>query len=266
MKMMKIKWIVFDMDGTLLDSNKQLPKGFFELKEKLENKGIQFILASGRQYARMRDVVEPFGNDFLYISDNGTLVFQDNQKVLELSIEQELSTEIIKLVQEHMHCELVINNINQAYMSTQIPEKVLKAFREYYQEYELVDDLEKVPDVVKISLFDLEDKFENIDVLDPYQNLCNITHSGATWTDIVPKDASKGIALKHLAQLHNVSTDEIMVFGDAMNDYDMLHVAGHPIIMANADPRLKDYGFRETLSNDENGVMVVLEEVLNELQ
>ena len=62
---MKIKWIVLDMDGTLLDSQKNLPLRFFELKEQLEKLGIKFLLASGRQYARMREVVSPLVDDFI---------------------------------------------------------------------------------------------------------------------------------------------------------------------------------------------------------
>ncbi len=262
---MKIKWIVLDLDGTLLNSKKELPNKFWEMKEELEAAGIKFILASGRQHARMRSMMKPFSDDFLYLSDNGTLVFENQERILAKTIENELAQEIIGIIWHHFNdLDIVVNTTEKSIFHRDITQERLKTFEEYYENYDCVEDLTKVKDVVKISLYDEKDEFKNLEVLDQYKDQVNITHSGPTWVDIVPKDANKGLALEFVAKKHGIDMEEIMVFGDAMNDYDMLKIAGYPVIMENADQRLKDKGYRITASNDEDGVMKVLEELLNE--
>lgn len=262
---MKIKWIVLDLDGTLLNSQKELPDKFWEMKEELEAAGIKFILASGRQHARMRSVMTPFSDDFLYLSDNGTLVFENQERLLAKTIEKDLAQRIIGIIWHHFEdLDIVVNTTEKSFFHRDITQDMLETFKEYYEKYDFVEDLTTLKEVVKISIYDKNDVFENIEVLDQFQNQVNITHSGPTWVDIVPKDANKGLALEFVAKKYGIEMEEIMVFGDAMNDYDMLKIAGYPVVMENADPRLKQQGYRVTASNDENGVMKVLEELLND--
>lgn len=250
------------MDGTLLYENKELPPTFFDVKKDLEALGIKFILASGRQYARMRTVVQPYADDFIYITDNGTIVYEDGERILEVTIDNQLSQEIIQFTMDEMNTDHVINAVDAAYFLNGIDQEIESTFNEFYEVRKFVDDFTQVKDVVKISLFDLKDEFTGHEKLEKFSDSVNITHSGPTWLDIVDKDISKGVALKKIAETHQVPLEQVMVFGDAMNDADMLAVAGIGIIMENADERLKKLGYYMTKTNDEDGVMIVLNELL----
>lgn len=260
---MKIKWIFLDMDGTLLDSQKNLPKDFFKLKSQLEAQGIQFGLASGRQYARIRTVVSPYDDDFMYITDNGTMCFHHHQNLIKQEIEHELAIQMIKTIITEMNIDLVVNTTQGAVFHSSVSQDILEDLKEYYEDYRFVDDFTTLTGITKLSLYDAKDEFFNKEVLDQYKSLANVTGSGPTWIDIVSKESSKGHALNDLAHLYQVDLSEVMVFGDAMNDYDMLKIVGHPVIMANADPFLKQQGYRMTASNDEDGVCLVLRELVN---
>lgn len=259
---MKIKWIVLDMDGTLLDSQKNLPLRFFELKEQLEKLGIKFILASGRQYARMREVVSPLEDDFIYISDNGSIVYENRERILGVTIDDQLSQQIIQTSYDKMNVHYVINSLAGAHFLKNIDQKIETVFNEFYSQRFFVDNFDDIKDIVKISFYHEDDNFDGSEHLNKYHDQVNITHSGPTWLDVVDKDISKGIALTTIAKSHNVDLSSVIVFGDAMNDADMLAVAGFPIIMENADKRLKDLGYYETKSNDEDGVVLVLEKLV----
>lgn len=259
---MKIKWIVLDMDGTLLDSRKNLPLRFFELKEQLEKLGIKFILASGRQYARMREVVSPLEDDFIYISDNGSIVYENRERILGVTIDDQLSQQIIQTSYDKMNVHYVINSLAGAHFLKNIDQKIETVFNEFYSQRFFVDNFDDIKDIVKISFYHEDDNFDGSEHLNKYHDQVNITHSGPTWLDVVDKDISKGIALTTIAKSHNVDLSSVIVFGDAMNDADMLAVAGFPIIMENADKRLKDLGYYETKSNDEDGVVLVLEKLV----
>ena len=68
---MAVKLIAADMDGTLLDSNKNLSPDLFDLIKKLKEKDVKFAIASGRQYFNLLDNFKDVIEDLVYISDNG---------------------------------------------------------------------------------------------------------------------------------------------------------------------------------------------------
>jgi HAD superfamily hydrolase (TIGR01484 family) len=83
-----------------------------------------------------------------------------------------------------------------------------------------------------------------------------------TIVDVLGRGCSKGHAVKRWAAYRGVSHDQVMAIGDNYNDVEMLAFAGHPFIMGNACEELKARGWPVTLSSDECGVAVAIEQVL----
>ncbi len=87
--------------------------------------------------------------------------------------------------------------------------------------------------------------------------------------DILPPGCSKGVAMRRLAQSHGIVPAEIMAIGDNFNDLEMLEFVGQPVVMANAAPGLveiaRSRGWQLTASNDEDGVALAIESVLDSL-
>lgn len=69
-----IKLIATDMDGTLLDEDKNIPQGFFEMLNKLKEKGVAFVVASGRSYVTLYENFKPHSDSLDFICDNGAFV------------------------------------------------------------------------------------------------------------------------------------------------------------------------------------------------
>jgi hydroxymethylpyrimidine pyrophosphatase-like HAD family hydrolase len=82
-----------------------------------------------------------------------------------------------------------------------------------------------------------------------------VTLSGENWVDLTENDVNKGTALSVLQKKFEILPSETMVFGDYLNDYDMMKYAEYSYAMANAHPDLKAVCKYETASNDENGVV-----------
>lgn len=80
--------------------------------------------------------------------------------------------------------------------------------------------------------------------------------------DVLKKDCSKGHAVERWAKWRGIPRQEVMAIGDNYNDIEMLRFAGYPVVMGNSSADLKQYGWMETLSNDENGIANALEAVL----
>jgi Cof subfamily protein (haloacid dehalogenase superfamily) len=83
-----------------------------------------------------------------------------------------------------------------------------------------------------------------------------------TILDVLNRDCSKGHALERWAAFRHIARPEVMAIGDNFNDLEMLAFAGVPFIMGNACGELKAQGWPVTASNDENGVALAIEQVL----
>ena len=81
--------------------------------------------------------------------------------------------------------------------------------------------------------------------------------------EALSSEVSKGKTVIKLFGDMGIQKDEIMAFGDGFNDYEMLNLVGHGVVMGNAPEKLKEKVGRETISNDEDGVGVYLEKFFN---
>ena len=92
-----IKLIASDLDGTLLRNGAQaLSPDVFPLIQKLKEKGIHFIAASGRQYASMWRLFEPVKDEISYITENGSLCIHENQIMKRAFMDRELGLRIME--------------------------------------------------------------------------------------------------------------------------------------------------------------------------
>ncbi len=91
-----IKLIVTDMDGTLLNDKGEFPLNFDYLFDKLEQKGIHFCVASGRQYSSLRQFFFKYREKISFIAENGALLIYDNQEIYCNSIDINFVQEIVK--------------------------------------------------------------------------------------------------------------------------------------------------------------------------
>lgn len=94
---MSIKLIAADMDGTLLSSRKQLPKGFFPLVRTLKKIGVRFAPASGRQYYNLYEQFGEIADELMYISENGGMVCDGREIVSFEAMPQQLVCAAVEL-------------------------------------------------------------------------------------------------------------------------------------------------------------------------
>lgn len=78
--------------------------------------------------------------------------------------------------------------------------------------------------------------------------------------DVINPVCSKGSALAEWASLRGLTRGEVMAIGDNHNDLEMLSFAGIPVVMGNSVPELKNFGWHETGTNDQNGVARAIEQ------
>ena len=269
MDFLRIKLIVSDMDGTLLNSESQVSDGFFDLFERLQKRDIKFAVASGRQYYSLMERMEPIKDDVIYIAENGAIVMeQGKQKFIQPMDFDQVQKLIKKIKSLGGRKYIVLCGRESAYIESTASE-FMDPFLKHYEKYKVVDDLLQVEDdiLLKVTICDLDGAEENSwphvkDLRDHLQ----VKLSGEIWVDFNHKDAHKGNALVAIQKNHNISREETMAFGDYLNDIELFEHAAIGYAVANAHPDVKKAAEFSTKSNDEQGVEVVLEEFLNSLK
>lgn len=266
MDVSKIKMVVTDMDGTLLNSNHEVSSRFFELFTGLKSKGILFVAASGRQYNSIIDKLGPIKNDIIVVAENGGFVVQREKELLSTPLPNKYVTETLSILNQQTDIHPVLCGKHTAYL-TKKSDAFVDKLKEYYSEFVLVDQLENVSaEIIKVAMYHFESSEKHIyPHVKHLENLLQVKVSGNNWVDISSANANKGFALQQLMDTHHIKPNELMVFGDYNNDLEMLALADYSFAMENAHSNVKSTAKFQTLSNNNFGVEVVLEKLLSQL-
>jgi hydroxymethylpyrimidine pyrophosphatase-like HAD family hydrolase len=140
---------------------------------------------------------------------------------------------------------------------------LIKQTAKYYERYKIVEDLTSIDDdILKVTICDFNGSENNSNnYFDEYRDKVQITVSGEIWLDMVAKGINKGVAINEIQNLLNIDYKETMVFGDYLNDLEMMSSAYHSYAMANAHDTLKKAARFIAKSNDENGVIQAIKSV-----
>ena len=263
MDLSKIKMVVSDMDGTLLNSKHEVSHRFFSLFEELKRRGILFVAASGRQYNSMVDKLHPIKDDIIIIAENGGYVMQNEKELLSTPLDGDILAQLLPIVEKINGAHPVLCGKTNAYLKNNCPEFVDK-LREYYTEYVMLDDLTRFDgEILKIAIYHFKSSEKYIYPSVQYlKDILKVKVSGKNWLDLSHQNAHKGFALQKIQEEHNISPMETLVFGDYNNDLEMLALSYHSFAMANAHPNVLKAARYSTLSNDDFGVELILEKLL----
>ena len=259
--MKDIKLIAIDLDGTLLNSKKEIPLGFFDFVKKHQEYII--CLSSGRQYYTLFNDFKEIGDDLVYVADNGSFIFEGKTSVHKETMTTDEVREILKMAEGDDNIVPILCGLNSAYISSSLKDT---SFADpYYKRLAKVEDLciaAQKDEIGKVTLYikDLKSE-EALKKLPVMPEGTEALVSGKDWIDISLKGITKGDGIRFLQRKYGLTEDNCLCFGDYMNDYSMFKVCKYRIAMANACKELKEIASFITKTNDENGVMEVLENI-----
>ena len=286
-----IKVIASDLDGTLLNENHTLSERTIEAIHKAQEKGIRFMIATGRSFQQAMTAFENVNVVCDYIVSSGGEVRNPKKEIL---FSKYMKLEDYKSVYDILkQYELVfLFNSNELDYgignSEEMEEKMLEQFHIFHQTMpkegikenplfkQMLEKTVAVPDfetlcsmnpqIVKMIAFS-----ENVDMLKEIKqklqsnsNLA-VVSSFSNNLEITDVTAQKGPVVKKYIESLGYSMDEVMVFGDSLNDYSMLSMDfGATVAMENADSELKKVAKYITKSNIDDGVAYTIEKLLEE--
>ncbi|WP_332239091.1 Cof-type HAD-IIB family hydrolase [Sporolactobacillus sp. KGMB 08714] len=277
-----IKLIALDMDGTLLNNEREISWENLRALRFARSKGIALVIASGRAFfdiqSKMKDVdidTHAIGTNGATIhSADGTLLgadFLDRTRTLQIVAELVRQKYYIGVYTEQniyvpedgtkwLHEELKRLNIHED-RSVGFQGATRDDFYRFFGDWR---EIEKTgAEFYKIIVFSFDDvKLKKARDVYEAQHRYSIVTSGTGNFEIMPPNVSKGNALDHLANYLGISLSDVMAVGDNYNDLSMFDVAGLSVAMGNADDAIKEKCDLVTTRCEENGVAHAIYQVL----
>lgn len=266
-----VKIIATDIDGTFLRSDKTFDRPRFEgLLGKMAEHQIEFVVASGNQHCHLLQHFADYQDRISFVSENGGHVIVKGKTLLEEFISKEAISKLVTYM-EFNYPEAVINLAGK--QSSYLPQSTNSIARkelEYYlPKLIYVNNLHPIPDddFFKMTLLVPDELTEHIQAEINEQFMVyglSATTSGFGCLDIIPTHMDKSVGLQVLLDYWQCGSNQLMAFGDGGNDIEMLRLAGQSYAMANAPLLVQNEAKYLAPSNDDDGVLSVLEAFLTE--
>ena len=273
---MNIRLIAFDLDGTLLDDQKNIPEDNIAALRAAAAEGILIVPASGRIYPFMPEPVRTVLSARYFITTNGGSVYDAVNDEILYSAQIPLDQAIHVL--DHMDSLDVLYDCyadDKRYTCASFAERADDYFTGPLMNYMLhtyilrtmqrTDDLrgfiiERGGPLQKMQMYfrDPAERLRQLQILPQLFPYLAVSTSLPNNIEINSAEATKGQALSALCDRLRIDRSEVIVFGDGLNDLDMLQFAGLPVAMGNADPLIKEHSGFITCSNNDAGIAKAL--------
>lgn len=251
-----IKLVVSDVDGTLVpDGTFDINPEIYDVIRELKSRGITFVVASGRQYASVRRLFAPVADDIMYITDNGGFVRDSKGEPWQKNpMDKNLVNALIDDAMKIPKVDIMLCGMDYAYVNSENSFLYRWMRDDYRYDIKAEADLTKVEDdIVKVSLYHPVDAEAAVMewFFDKWKDKTLIASAGVYWIDCVRDDINKGTSLKLIMDRMGVLPDEVMVFGDNINDLGMLACAKYSYAIGSARDEVKKAAayVADTMSN-----------------
>lgn len=250
-----IKMVVTDIDGTIYTPEDGISKNVKDCIKKLVNNNIHVAIATGRSFGSAKSVADKLGIQCPLICYQGGLVNSYHGDIIDVKyLNQDIARKIIKdFRKRNIHLNVYIEDIlyvedDNKYIKDYIGDKGID-----YIKVDSFDELDfnKLNKMLAINyneafiedlILELQEKYPELYVVKSFKYFCEIAN----------KEATKGNAIKILAEKYGLSTNEVMAIGDNNNDIEMVETAGVGVAMGNGTENIKlkaDY-VTDTVQND----------------
>lgn len=283
---MSIHFLAFDLDGTLLTDDKTIDSRTKESIQKAINQGMHIIIASGRDKSGCQFVYEPLGlengNHFLALV-NGQIIYDFKNKEYDLDhvLTPEDGLKIQKVCKE-FDVEGIFQCGYDFYSYVSKANRFKKKIRNWMygeqMDYGLkngenrnfidlpFEEIRITKDINKVIMIHTKKFFEkNLEKLKAALQDYDVLLIGSNWLEVMPKGVNKASAIQKIAKSLGYSMNEVMAFGDAQNDIEMIQQAGIGVAMKNGMKEVKEVATLITdtnNNNNNNGIGKVIDALL----
>lgn len=261
---MSLQLIATDLDGTLLRSDGTVSHRSQQALLAAEAAGLKVVFVTGRPLRWAEDVFDHVGSHGFVIISNGALTWDvaNHAVVHQRPMDPQVGLEIAQLLRAE---------IPDTYFASETLDGIVLE-PGFMQQLRLPAQARRVelPEVFSAPVLKLLARHEELDPEVFWEHAKELAAHTAeiTWSsagallEMSATGVTKATTLAQFCDAYGIKPSQVVAFGDMPNDVEMLAWAGTAYAMANADSRVKQVADHLTLSNDEDGVAVVIEQLL----
>lgn len=258
---MRYRAVVLDMDGTLLNSKLEIDEKTAEILKKFRGIGGKVYIATGRTYLSLKPYYDRLELDTPVIAYNGAKVVSNlGETIFEYPMEGDLIKSLIDLSRRTgVHLNLYQNE-------KWLVEDPFNKESEIYEEISGLapeeSNFENLDDYFSTKALFIAEK-EKLDQLREeisrdLDGQVHVTASKPFFLEIMKKGVNKGDTLKKLMDSEGINLEEVIAFGDGLNDMEMIKAVGLGVAMGNSYEELKTAADMVALDNDSHGIAEVM--------
>ncbi|BDR57370.1 Cof-type HAD-IIB family hydrolase [Xylocopilactobacillus apis] len=263
--MKEVQLVLTDLDSTLLTSDNEVPKQFYELIPQLEDLGVTIAIASGRPLITLKNLFpDP---KMVLICDNGGLIYYNGKIRFKSLIPVNEYQSMISLVNRKTKAVPIVCGLDAGYIPVNFP-RVAERLTSFFKELRLVDDMSKLNvEADKFTAFSIDQQSRKTyqQVMEPaLSTKYSVVVGSDEAVDVMNKGINKGSAVKFLGEQLKIEPQKMMAFGDAENDASMLKRVKYSYLVSNHAIGMEKWAKYRTSSNDDLGVIKVLNQLMTE--
>ena len=267
---MKYKLIAVDLDGTLYNDQIKITSDTLNAMIKAQDMGIRIALASGRPLPGLfhaRDLLKLKDHHGMLVAYNGGKIVDTttNEVLYDKYIPHELALELLEHYKDYPVTP-IIDDEKVLYVTDK------NAYRVKEEAYNDSMECVEVPSLIEHLDFHLNkilttvDPSKTYEVLEtigmPFRDQITFVRTAPYYIEAIPVGTSKAAGLSKVCNDLSIDPSEVIAFGDAENDLEMIKFAGHGVAMGNACDELKEAANEVTLTNNEDGIAHTLNHLL----
>jgi len=267
-----IKMVGLDLDGTLLTSEKKLTDYTKNVLKQAIDQGCVVLVSTGRPLSAIPEELLRFPGMKYAVTANGARIVdtESGDTLYENLVSVEKAVEVLDILEEYDNMfDIFIDG--QGYTAADCMEHIWDYFPDPSMQRYILTTRIPVQNVKETLLLHnrpvdkVHGVFRNPEEKEKarqrVRTISEIEVTGAFFhnLEVNAKGVTKGQALLRLGEMLGIKREEIMAYGDGMNDYEMLSAVGFGVAMGNAMEPLKEIADYITETNDENGVAKAIE-------
>jgi Cof subfamily protein (haloacid dehalogenase superfamily) len=266
-----MRLIATDLDGTLLDSSSAVSPRTRAALDAARARGIHVVPVTARQPIGLRAIAADAAFDDWALCSNGAYAVHLTEG--RMLFAEELPAATIRTLAEALRASIP----GLLFASVREGGETFVAQQGYAEIADLSDHkrdpktmggvpLEQVLSAPSLKFVIRHPELAPAALFDTLRSLgltgFEATLSGAPFVEVMAEGVTKATGLARLCAHLGIDRADVVAFGDALNDVEMLRWAGHGVAMADAAPVVQDAADETTVSNDEDGVARVIERLL----
>lgn len=264
------KLLALDIDGTLTNSEKEITPATLSKIIEIQEMGHVVAIASGRPLPGIRKIADEiqlsrFGG-YVLAFNGGRIV---NYKTGEVAYQAALDNDVVRQIYDYclkVGCGMVTYDGDRVITGTPVDGYMSFEAAINHMEIMRLDNFREYIDfpLNKCLLTAEPDKAEVIEreLTERFGGSVNIFRSEPFFVEIMPPDVHKATSLARLLEVLDMDVRDLIACGDGYNDLTMIDFAGVGVAMANAQDVVKEHADYITLSNDEDGLVPVIDKFI----